>query len=143
MTSSKEFGTFLSDSTKYKDAILVGEPDFLLESIPYYASNEIYIPREKRFGTTVSWTTDAAPIISLGEVLEDAKEIKAEYHRPVLIVLGFYSLNESSDGRIPYSYNKIFTWTRAEFIKFHNSTTLVGEYTHALTDENYYVYEVN
>lgn len=142
LTSSKEFGTFLRDSSKYKDAILVGEPDFLLESIPYYASNEIYIPREKRFGTTVSWTTDAASKISLGEVLEDAEEIKAEYHRPVLIVLGFYSLDGSSDGSIPYSYNKVFTWTHDEFIDFHNSTTLVGEYTCALTDENYYVYEV-
>jgi hypothetical protein len=40
-SSSKRFGQFISANPKYRDAILVGEPDYVLESMPYYVGNRI------------------------------------------------------------------------------------------------------
>jgi hypothetical protein len=40
MSSSKAFGEFLNTSESYRDAIIVPEPDYLLESLPYYADSD-------------------------------------------------------------------------------------------------------
>lgn len=141
-SSSKAFGTFLNQSPEYREAILVPEPDYLLESLPYYAQNQIYFTRENRFGTTVSWTTSAAPELSLKNLLTESQVLKSEYGRPILIVLGHFGLDETINGSIDYSYNKVFSWTKADFDNFNQSTRLVAKFTSAMTDEIYLVYEL-
>ena len=141
-SSSKAFGMFLNQSLEYREAILVPEPDYLLESLPYYAQNQIYFTRENRFGTTVSWTTSAAPELSLKNLLTESQVLKSEYGRPVLIVLGHFGLDETISGSIDYSYNKVFSWTKADFDNFNQSTTLVAKFTSAMTDEIYLVYKL-
>jgi hypothetical protein len=64
MSSSKAFGAFLNASAEFHDAILVPEPDYFIESVPYYAHNAIYLPREHRFGTMVTWSWAAAVDLS-------------------------------------------------------------------------------
>ncbi len=140
-SSSKAFGEFLNGSAAYRDAIIVPEPDFLLESLPYYANNRIYFPREHRFGTTVSFTTDADPRLSLGQLLSIARGIKTRYRQPVLIVLGHWNDMHKS-GENKYSYNKVFSWTTNDSVNFNESTALIREYKSAYGDENYRVYAV-
>lgn len=64
MSSSKAFGVFLRASPDFHDAILVPEPDYYIESVPYYAPNDVYLPREHRFGKTVTWSSAAAVDLS-------------------------------------------------------------------------------
>jgi hypothetical protein len=52
MSSSKALGAFLNAEPSLRDAILVPEPDYYIESLPYYAHNPIYLARERRFGNT-------------------------------------------------------------------------------------------
>jgi hypothetical protein len=139
-SSSQSLGAFLTASETYERAIIVPEPDFLLESLPYYAANRIYFPREHRFGTTVSWTTKASARLSLGELLAAARDVKGRYDMPVLIVLGHLDMGESRTGEKAYSYNKIFTWNAAESADFAASTTRVAEFMAAHGSENYLVY---
>lgn len=142
MSSSRALGAFLNGSAVYRDAIMVPEPDFSLESLPYYADNLIFFPREQRFGTTVSWTTEARERLSLGELSSVAHRIRARHRRPVLIVLGHRDLDSRKDGEKAYSYNKIFSWSSAEVADFRRSTTLVAEFKSARGGENYRIYAI-
>jgi len=142
ISSSKAFGEFLNTSESYRDAIIVPEPDYLLESLPYYAKNRIYIPREHRFGTTVSWTIEANQRLSLGELLSIASDLKTNFDQPVLIVLGHWDIYKYEHRKKNYSYNKIFTWNADEFAEFNRLTILVAKFMSAYSDENYFVYAI-
>jgi len=137
MSSSRAFGEFLNSVEPYRDAIIVPEPDFLLESLPYYAKNRIYLPREHRFGTTVSWTTEANYRLSLGELLSVARGIKTLYGQSVLIVLGHWHLDigmltNTSLARRNIHLTKVF---RGMPMSLWISTTVYG-------DEKYRVYTI-
>jgi hypothetical protein len=139
VSSSKAFGVFLKDP-RYRDAILLPEPDYLIESVAYYAENDIYLPRERRFSKTVSWTTDSSAFLSVEELLAMARDLQSAYGRPVLIVLGHFDLDLSQAGELKYSYNKFFTWDSESAADFLRSTILVAEFDRALEDENYRIY---
>ncbi len=139
--SSKAFGEFLNNSKAYRDAIIVTEPDFTLESLPYYADNSIYYPREARFSKVVLWTTDARARLSLGELLSIASTLMESQNQPVLIVLGHLGVGYDQPGEIQYSYNKVFSWSRQEWEEFEKATSLVAEFTSAV-EEKYRVYAI-
>jgi hypothetical protein len=143
ISSSKAFGDFLNTNATYRNAILIPEPDYLVESVPYYAKNPIYFPREQRFGDTVSWTTASAPELSLDQLLLSAREIQFCSGQRVLIVLGQIGFDFSRPGAMKYSYNKIFSWDYQSVNEFSDSTVLVADFNHAYDDENYQVFAVN
>ena len=118
-SASKAFAQeFLKTHEEYEHAILIGEPDYLLEAVPYYANNRIYILREKRFGDTVRFVRSAQLNLSLGELLCAAWRIRKEEGKPILIVIGHRYLGSSSwDSRtfpksISYAYQRTFTWSQ-------------------------------
>ena len=139
-SASKQFGNFLNQSEIYHDAIVVPEPDYMMESLPYYADNQIYFPREHRFGTVTSWSSEADTYLSLGELLSTAQELKTSYNRPVLITIGHWDIDFNKPGELHYSYNKIFAWNEKEVAEFKKSTELLTEFSPAFTGEKYRVY---
>ena len=142
MSSSKAFGSFLNASREFHDAILLPEPDYFIESLPYYAHNPIYFARERRFGTTVTWSTAAAVDLSLGQIVSLARKLKAQYRRPVLVVLGHPRAVTDATGDIWYLYNKHFTWTVGEHQEAAHALTPVAEFKTA-AEEKYWIYAVN
>ena len=112
----------LSSSQKYKSAILIGEPDFILEAIPYYAANPIYIARESRFGDTVGFVRNVQLNLSMGELLCTAWRIQKEKNKPILIILGHRLLginpldSNASPHSVRYVYQRTFTWLRKELM---------------------------
>ena len=141
-SSSKAFGAFLKSSAIYREAILVPEPDYFIQSLPYYANNRIYFSREHRFGTTVSSTTAADRLCSLGKLLAQARVLKTTEKQPVLIVLGHSEVGRNGLHKKNFSYNKVFTWSFDEIEDFKKSTVMVAEFNSSYGDENYRVYVV-
>ena len=135
-------GRFLTESQVYHDAIIVPEPDYLLESVPYYAKNLIYLAREHRFGTTVSFTTASNYHLSLGELLGAARDIRGHSGRPVLIVLGHKSMFIGGAGTIRSYYNRTFSWSQEELAELERRAEVVAEFNDAVSDENYRVYAI-
>jgi hypothetical protein len=142
MSSSKALGAFLNSEPSFRDAILVPEPDYYIESLPYYAHNPIYLAREGRFGNTVSWSSRATARLSLGELVSQAQQLKARYRRPVLVVMGHPSILTEKSGEARLFYNKRFTWSLREYEDAERSWERVGEFWAAYSDENYSVYSV-
>ena len=139
-SSSMQLGEYIKHSKEYQDAIIIAEPDYLLESLPFYSDNLIYFPRENRFGQTVKWTSEAKPSISISDLLLTSQEIYRKYHKPVLIILGHFEITETTTGSKNFSYNKTFSWNKDELSAFLSSTTLIAEFKDAYTDENYLVF---
>ncbi len=140
-SSSKALGDFLNSDPYYRNAILIPEPDYTIESVAYYSENEIYLPREQRFSKTVSWTTESRVFLSLGELMDTARDLQIQYGRPVLIILGHFGVDFSQPGERHYSYNKIFTWDSASGADFRNNTVFLAEFKNSLDeDEKYQVY---
>jgi hypothetical protein len=142
LSSSKAFAAFINSSSTYHDAILVPEPDYNAESFPYYLHNLIYIPREHRFGESVTWSTSAATSLSLGQLLAEARTLKSQYQRPVLIVLGHPEVDQQTSGHVSFSYNKTFTWSAEDNAEAGQWLVPVANFTSAVGDENYRVYAV-
>lgn len=141
LSSSKALGNFLNSDPSYRDAILIPEPDYSIEAVAYYAENEIYLPREQRYGKTVSWTKESSPSLSLGELMAVARDLQNRSGKPVLIILGHFGADFTQPGERRYSYNKIFTWDSSSAADFRNNTVFLAEFKHSLDeDEKYQVY---
>ena len=126
-------------------AVVIADPDYLLETLPYYISNPTYLMRERRYGNVVHFTTHALLELRLDDVLSDAREIRRSTGRPVLILL-----SHRIDPSLPASiyaegYNWKFIVTPEQALIFKLSTRFV-RYSKAPPenddgfDEGYYIY---
>ncbi|MFH1282973.1 MAG: hypothetical protein ABII27_04850 [bacterium] len=139
-SSSKSFAEMLNTNNMLKNAIIVGEPDYLIESILYYNKRfDIYIPRESRFGKVPSLTVRNKRIFSLKELLATAKKLKDNFNRPVVIVLG-HKLSAESPFSIQLPFNKVFNYTRESLKLFNENTVQLADFNKAFSDEKYKVY---
>jgi hypothetical protein len=128
MSASASFARFLENRTEYRDAILMGEPDYYLEAMPYYRDNRIFRPRAGRFGSVARFTTDSIENLSLGELLASAERVAAAERAPVLIAIGYDEVRQRDAGKAPWGYRGRFTWTPEERAAFEARTTLVADF---------------
>jgi len=144
MTSNKALGKFLVTSPSYQNAVIAGEPGYLLESLPYYSKNPIYLPREDCFSNYTSNTYSSKKTLTLGELLQCAIKIKQNGKKTVLIAIVPFNLSVQQGNLhvIPYAFSEKFTWSNKEMEDFKNSTVKLKEFTSAITDENYILYLV-
>ncbi len=153
LSSSQAFAEFLQSHPDYREAILIGEPDYLLEAMPYYTENRLYLAREEQFRQRIQFTQDSRPVITLKELMEAARHIKATEGKPVLLVLGHYEVIGQSIEMVPkiepgqdpvfkfnYSYNREFHWTISGLTDLLTAAEKVAEFKGAQNDENYVVY---
>lgn len=141
LSSSKRLGQFLASDPVGKRAILLSEPDYLMESLPYYVPNPIYILRESRFGKVVSFTTRNRRELTLSELLSAAEALRQEQGRPVLVVIG-HALNPGGPYTIEYGYGKRFVYSREMVEAFTAATRAVASFRIAPEDENYEVFRL-
>lgn len=137
---SFEFAKLINNSPEYKDAIIVADPDFLLEPLHYYLKNSTYLMREQRFGKVVVFTKNAILHLSLADVMRNARALKMKYGKPVLILLK-EQLDSTREFRlIKEGYNWELLLTPEQIEDFMLSTKLIARYGPALSDESFDVY---
>ncbi|MFA5059477.1 MAG: hypothetical protein WC676_02495 [Candidatus Omnitrophota bacterium] len=139
-SSSKKLSELLRQDLSLKDAIVIGEPDYAMDSLPYYVNNQIFIPRERRFGKAVQFTKENEQAFSLGGLLETAQEIKNKLQRPVIIALG-HDLKKDTPYRF-FGYNKVFVYSPEQLRRLSEQTRQIASFRGALTDENYDIFIV-
>ncbi len=141
-SSSKKAGIFINADYKLKQAIIISEPDYLVESLPYYVTNQIYIPREYRFGKTVNFTDKNKRDYSLNELLNTAVRLKLEFKKPILIFIG-HKLTREGPYEISFPYERKFHYDSESLEKFNQQTLRIKSFQEAITDENYDVFLLN
>jgi hypothetical protein len=140
-SSSRKFADFIRERPELKKAIIVGEPDYRMESLPYYINNQIFFPRENRFGTYVTFNSEIdAYHLSLKELLSVAVQLKNEKNQPVILAIG-HILTDYGPYRIEFSYDKTFTYDPQSLRDLRNLTEMIASFRNAKY-ENYDVYLV-
>ena len=148
-SGSKALGRFLRSHHEFDRAVLIGEPDFAMESVHYYVANPIYIVREQRFGTIVRFVRSARAEMSLIELLRAAWDVRTREQRDVLIALGHLKeLDPASPAgtlgtSVSYKYGKTFSWSPEEIRIWNACTEPLQRFgDDAMTDERYTLYKL-
>ncbi len=141
-SSSKRLAADIKSHDESRGAILMGEPDHFMESLAYYLDNPIYIPREKRFGKTVKWTTNNQQDLTLDELLLIIKDVRIKYKKPIFLIFS-YDLNIYGPFYRETAYNRTFSYNSDSIKNLLQQARLFGRYKKAFgfgSSENYYAY---
>jgi hypothetical protein len=137
---SRDFADLMSRRPELKDAILIGDPDYMLEPMHYYLPNPTYLVREQRYGDTVRFTRKAQLDLTLADILDKARAIRASTGRPVMILLA-WRLGDMDPARV---YRESYVWTFSapgdQIERFREATTLLAQFPKATSNESYDVY---
>ena len=86
-TGPGSFPALVSSRPDLRQAVILADPDFLLEAMPYYLSNPTWLVREQRYGAVVHFTRRARLSLALPDLLDAARRLKAQTGRPVVILV--------------------------------------------------------
>jgi len=122
-----------------KRAIVIADPDLMLEPLPYYIDNPLWFLREERFDRLFFKTSSERQQISLDTILVDAARLNQTYRRPVVILLQT-DLDAAKPGAHLTMYRDSTSVSQAAIGRFRRSTRLVARLGPAITDEHYDLY---
>ena len=142
LSSSKAFAEMIKSHTEYRDAIVVGEPDYTVESLPYYVDNRLFSIEQGAFERWVRFSRGAHDLLSLGAVLDRCRSLAREQRATVLLALAHREVLKDSTGRISYRYGARFTWTPEQRERLATETRPLMGFFGADGDENYFVFEI-
>jgi hypothetical protein len=140
MSGARDFSALVAARSDLQDAVIIADPDFLLEALPYYIRNRTYLMRERRFRNVVKFTRKACLSIDLDDVLTAVRTLRAESGKPILILLNT-SLDPSQSAQ---TYHEGYDWTLIvapeQVHDFLISTQFLARVTAARRDERFDVY---
>lgn len=138
-SSAQALARLVTSVPSLKEAIFVGVPESFLETLPYYLDNPIYFFSEQHFGKYRLFKTDDHSNFSLTDVLNAAQNLKVQYGKPVVIILG-YQVTDHGPYSFSFNYKKSFTYSPAELGQFYGRTTLLAGFIEVAGDEKYRVF---
>jgi hypothetical protein len=120
-------------------AIVMGDPDTMLEPMAYYSDNPIWFLRQQRFGKVVKLSKDARHQLSLIDILGDAERLHRETGRPV-IFLSHVQLDQRRERNFAMMFYDKTIIRPEDYKRFRAETRLVARLRPAMGDEDYDVY---
>jgi hypothetical protein len=123
------------------NAVLIADPDVLLEPLPYHVDNLIWLHREQRFGQVVRFTAKNIRIdIRLDDILDDARKLAGRTARPVVIVLRHGIDPDAPPRWSTEPYVGRFITDPDQVRRFLAATRRLAAFGPAKSDETYEVY---
>jgi hypothetical protein len=137
---SRDFSYFIKDRPNLRDAIIIADPDSLLEALPYYIDNPLYLMHEQRFGNVRTFTNKVLLSVNLDDILNVAKKLNQERGKPVVILLA----HTLDPGQPAKEYRESYSWkfsvTPDQVRRFLASTQLLVHFAPAKSDESFDAY---
>ncbi len=139
ISSSKEFAHYIHTHKIYRDAVIISEPDYNVESLPYYLDNPIYFPRENKFGKYSSFTKRNRDSISLNNIVQFRDIIqKVKPTRVLLIIKDFDTTNKDKVHNFHVYVPKKMSYTISDLRRMYK----IKDFQSSTGDENYTLYEI-
>jgi hypothetical protein len=142
-SSSRAYGEFIRTHPQYSNAVLMSEPDYHMESMPYYVPNRIFMPRQHEFTNRVHFDSGErrTNILSLGDLMSIADSVACATKSPVLLSIGYPDFQYVPTGAAYPLYRGLsFTWSAPEWVRLGAPRPLVA-FPQSTTDEVYRIYE--
>lgn len=143
-SSSKAFAEFIRAHPRYDDAILMSEPDYLMESMPYYVTNPVFMPRQGEFTDHVYFGIGGRrrAAMTLRDLRQIASRLSCSAGVPVLLAIGYPDFPYKSTGVGEPLYRGLtFTWNAPDWVLLGGPRP-VASFPQSVSDEFYRVYEV-
>lgn len=137
-SSTRQLGALLSSRDDLRQAVVICEPDLMLDALPYYLHNRLYLMNLLRYGNVASLGRHQKLTLSLGDVLFTAQRLHSETGGPVVILVHPPLNRPHADNQ--YSPGFGFRWSETELAQLHRETTQLASLRGAASDENYDVY---
>jgi hypothetical protein len=134
--SSKVAGAFLKEA--YPNAVVICEPDFDVDSLPYYTANSIYLVRERAFGTWVHIEKRFNRTMSLGEMMDASTQIRKASGKTVLVSLR-KPIEEFQPGYFHGAFGRNLEINNEELWRFRSEFHKVASFTEG--SQTYVFYE--
>ena len=127
----RDLARLLQSRADLKDAILLPDPDHLLEAMPYYAPNLTYLPRQQRFARYARFSKQGLLDLSLGDLLTDAKRLCRDYAKPVVLVLQQDLDQVTPPQRLSEGYNWHLDIGAGDIRALRSATEFLGRFERA------------
>lgn len=137
-SSIAAFGRWLRARPEYRDAAIIADPAYVLEALPYYAPNAIFLPRERVYRRWVRFDRTFLGELTLADLLQVADSVARADHRQILLALPT-NLADSAPGRIEIGPGSTFSWDVSQLAALHRSARLAAAFTNASL-ENFLVF---
>lgn len=111
--------------SEFSGAIVMGDPDTILETLPYYVDNPLWFLRQQRFGKVVRLSENARRELSLDDILADAERLHRQTGRPV-VFLSHEKIEPGKDLRTRPMYDDETFGGRESVNRFLSSTRLIA-----------------
>jgi hypothetical protein len=140
-SASRALAELLRSDPALAGAVVMGEPDMALWSLPYYADNRIYLPREQVFRAWGVFRPERPRAYDLGSLLATARRVRGECGCPVVVTLGspLDALGVLTSQPGTYAEER-FLVTAAARDEFVATTRHLAQLGPTITDEHYDVY---
>lgn len=136
---AKDLGALLARE-RLTDAVVIANPDVMLEPLLYYAPNPIWLTREHRWGHAVAFTKAALRDVTTAELLATARALRARTGRPVVIV-SQAPLDPAAPPTVwDHGYTGTFATTPADIAAFLSATRPLANFGASVSGESYNVY---
>ena len=137
---SADFARLIESRPDLANAVILAEPEYMAEALPYYLSNSIYHIREHRYAVVSRFSRSGQLDTDLGETLRVGRSLRERSGKPVVIVLA-HRLEKMQPGQVVREgYNWTFRASAEQIWEFSEATTLLRRMGPARTDETYDVY---
>jgi hypothetical protein len=144
-SSSKAYAAAILGNPRYRDAILASDPDYMMEALPYYVPNAVYMPRQREFHHRVYFSAQGRRQLdlSLQDLVGIADSVAAAKCRIVLLAIGYPSFADSVSGVEGLGYKPaVFRWDPESRSALLARGAPILAFRGALSDENYQVFEL-
>jgi len=142
-SSSKVFGRLIEGTPRYRDAIIMSEPDYMAESMPYYSPNRVFMPRQREFHYRVYFDeVRRQKRLTLGELVGIADSLTCATGQTALLAIAHLKVFTDTAGRVTLGYrNAEFIWDPSDKAKLFARGKQVAVFEKA-SEENYRVFEI-
>ncbi|MGK2961682.1 MAG: hypothetical protein ACSLFK_05965 [Gemmatimonadaceae bacterium] len=134
----------IRSNSAYAGAVLMSEPDPLIETLPFYVRNPTYFPRQREYDYRAYFDRgDKRQLdLGLGQLMAIANSVACNTRQPVLLSIGHRRFHFDESGTASGPYGAIFTWTPDEKQRFAERSRPLRWFPGSTGDENYRTYEI-
>lgn len=138
---ARELATLLASRPDLSGAIVIADPDNMIEALPYYAPRTpVWRIRQGGYSAIDIFTSHGAKLnLSLDDILSTARMLHACTGRPVAILMQ-RPPRPGEDVTVPSVYNWTTLITPTMTRRFSAATQFIARFGPAETDESYAVY---